>query len=119
MAILRLEELEAYIKFIYKKHPETQYSLKKLKDCLKSYNVNNNNEDVSLLHLQLYDPAPYFSEDDDGYSMNNDFPVLPEDLLEDDIMSMRRLEVSSENTALIGKLYGDGLDEFYNDERFR
>jgi len=120
MAILRIEELEAYIKYIYKKIPETQYSLKKLKSSLESFGVENKMEDISLLHSELYDPNPHFSDDDPGYDMNSDFPVLPEeDDLQCDIRTMRNLEVNSENTHFIGRLYGDGLDDFYNDEQFR
>lgn len=124
MAILRIEELEAYIKYIYKKNPETQYSLKKLKSSLESFGVENTMQDVSLLHSELYDPNPHFSDDDPGYDMNSDFPVIPVDSdenLEEDIRTMRNLnlQVNKENTHYIAKLYGDGLDDFYNDEKFR
>ncbi len=130
MAILHLEELEAYIKWIYSKFPETKYSSRKLTKKLRELNVENAQEDITLLHGDLYikDLNVVSSDDIDssyGYSMNDDEPFMhnavevEEDADDDYPFKHKPLEVSADNTAMLAKLYGDGLDDFYNDERFR
>lgn len=54
MAVLRLDELEAFIEYVYKLDPTTQYSTTKLKSQLKSFNIENSAEDINLLHEKLY-----------------------------------------------------------------
>lgn len=109
MPILRIEELEAYIKWVYAKHPQTQYSTKALTTHLRLLNVNNPAQDINLLHESLFEPT---------VQGQDDVPLISD--IEEEI-DLRNFDptLTLDNTRLIGQLYGQGLDDFYNDQLFR
>lgn len=115
MAILHLEELEAFIKWVYLTYPDSQYSTKTLQAKLNQHGVDNSVEDIRLLHEQLYEND--FSLEAEGYSYPAIEVVTKED--EDDEDFPEGFGCLSENALTKGQLYGQGLDDFYREQAFR
>ena len=109
MAILRIEELEAYIRWLYKQDPTSQYSTKVLTKHLRLLNVNNPPEDIYLLHESLFEPT---------VQGEKDVPLISDIEEEIDLRNFNP-NLVLDNTKLLAQLYGEGLDEFYNDQAFR